>query len=383
MQVPVIRAPDSGHRAGSGAASNEIDTGEPANGAAQATDITPADSPGIPFRERYVSAYTDLRRQITDSGLLKRRYGYYWTKIIITVALFAGIWVAFAFLGNSWFQLVLAALLAVILAQFGFLGHDGAHRQIFNSHRWNEWASRVMSGLFTGLSYGWWQNKHNRHHAHPNTEDKDPDIDIGALAALYTGFASAGDLARAGRIGGWGLVAVLLAFTTLFTVDATAAEIPAKSQSDQLAALAPETLAALEADEAGVGVPHEVGWERDEPPSPEALADAVPHVFFAPDRSAAATLAGATLADDVYVFTTPDAGIDRVRFWLDNPTMSGTPRKTEGNGPFDFAGTAADGSALPFDTNSISNGTHSITAALDLVDGTTQVVTASFAVSNP
>jgi fatty acid desaturase len=25
-------------------------------------------------------------------------------------------------------------------------------------------------------------DKHNRHHAHPNTEDKDPDIDIGALA---------------------------------------------------------------------------------------------------------------------------------------------------------------------------------------------------------
>jgi fatty acid desaturase len=182
MQVPAIGALDSGHRAGSDAALNEIDAGEPATGSAQATDITPADSPGIPFRERYVSTYTDLRRQITDSGLLKRRYGYYWTKIIITVALFAGIWVAFAFLGNSWFQLVLAALLAVILAQFGFLGHDSAHRQIFNSHRWNEWASRVMSGLFTGLSYGWWQNKHNRHHANPNKEGADPDIGPGAFA---------------------------------------------------------------------------------------------------------------------------------------------------------------------------------------------------------
>ena len=51
---------------------------------------------------------------------------------------------------------MLAALLAVVLTQFGFLGHDAAHRQIFASHRWNEWAARVMSGLFTGLSYGWW-----------------------------------------------------------------------------------------------------------------------------------------------------------------------------------------------------------------------------------
>jgi fatty acid desaturase len=95
---------------------------------------------------------------------------------------FAGIWVAFAFLRNSWFQLVLAALLAVVLTQFGFLGHDGAHRQIFACHRWNEWTARVMSGLFTGLSYGWWMTKHNRHHANPNKERTDPDIGPGAIA---------------------------------------------------------------------------------------------------------------------------------------------------------------------------------------------------------
>jgi glycosyltransferase involved in cell wall biosynthesis len=32
-------------------------------------------------------------------------------------------------------------------------------------------------------------------------------------------------------------------------------------------------------DEAGVGVPHPESWERDEPPSPEALADAVRQVL--------------------------------------------------------------------------------------------------------
>jgi fatty acid desaturase len=144
--------------------------------------IAEAGDADAPRRVRYVSAYTDLRRQVQDSGLLKRRYGHYWSKIIITVALFAGIWVAFAFLGNSWLQLLLAALLAVVLTQFGFLGHDAAHRQIFNSHHWNEWTSRVISGLFTGLSYGWWMNKHNRHHANPNKEGADPDIGPGALA---------------------------------------------------------------------------------------------------------------------------------------------------------------------------------------------------------
>jgi glycosyltransferase involved in cell wall biosynthesis len=35
----------------------------------------------------------------------------------------------------------------------------------------------------------------------------------------------------------------------------------------------------LVGDEGGIGVPHPDGWERDEPPSPEALADAVIHVL--------------------------------------------------------------------------------------------------------
>jgi fatty acid desaturase len=77
---------------------------------------------------------------------------------------------------------VVAAVLAVVLAQFGFLGHDAAHRQIFASHRWNEWTARVVSGLFTGLSYGWWLSKHNRHHANPNKEGADPDLAPGAFA---------------------------------------------------------------------------------------------------------------------------------------------------------------------------------------------------------
>jgi fatty acid desaturase len=69
-----------------------------------------------------------------------------------------------------------------VVAQFGFLGHDAAHRQIFASARWNEWSSRVMSGVFAGLSYGWWTHKHNRHHAAPNQEGKDPDIVSAVLA---------------------------------------------------------------------------------------------------------------------------------------------------------------------------------------------------------
>jgi len=44
----------------------------------------------------------------------------------------------------------------------------------------------------------------------------------------------------------------------------------------------------LVGDEAGIGVPHPESWERDEPPSPEALADALTRVFAGHDAYAAA-----------------------------------------------------------------------------------------------
>jgi hypothetical protein len=44
----------------------------------------------------------------------------------------------------------------------------------------------------------------------------------------------------------------------------------------------------LVAEEGGIGVPHPDGWERDEPPSPEALAEAVMQVLAARPTYAAA-----------------------------------------------------------------------------------------------
>jgi fatty acid desaturase len=113
---------------------------------------------------------------------MRRRYGYYWTKLIGALAVYAAwIW-GFVLIGDTWWQLLYAAVLAVILTQTAFLGHDAAHRQIFRSGKWNDWVSMILANLLVGISCGWWQGKHNRHHASPNQEGADPDLELDVLA---------------------------------------------------------------------------------------------------------------------------------------------------------------------------------------------------------
>ncbi|MGH3796948.1 MAG: fatty acid desaturase family protein [Pseudonocardiaceae bacterium] len=127
------------------------------------------------------SDFAELSRIVKRAGLLRRRSGYYVVKGALTIAVLAAAWVVFGYVGNSWWQLFTAAFLAVVYTQLSFIGHDAGHKQIFRGRRANTVVGLVHGGL-VGLSYGWWIGKHNRHHANPNHEDDDPDLDIPALA---------------------------------------------------------------------------------------------------------------------------------------------------------------------------------------------------------
>jgi fatty acid desaturase len=119
---------------------------------------------------------------VRQAGLLRRRPVYYTLLLGITLVLFVAGWWAFVVLGDSWWQLAVAAFLAMIFTQVGFIGHEAGHRQILRSRRANDLIGLVAGNLAVGMSYGWWVGKHNRHHAHPNREGHDPDISIGGLA---------------------------------------------------------------------------------------------------------------------------------------------------------------------------------------------------------
>ncbi|WP_265522629.1 fatty acid desaturase family protein [Oerskovia flava] len=132
-------------------------------------------------RKRQTSDFTALTRTVQELGLMRRRYAHYWISFAALTVALVGCGVAFWLIGDSWWQLVVAAVLGVVLTQTAFLAHDAAHRQIFKSGVWNDWASLVITNLYTGMSYGWWQHKHSRHHQKPNQIGGDPDIVNGVL----------------------------------------------------------------------------------------------------------------------------------------------------------------------------------------------------------
>jgi fatty acid desaturase len=146
-----------------------------------AGDLSALHSAGAPGAPRGTD-YARLSRLVRQAGLLDPRTGHYAWRITITVVLLIGGWAAFLLVGDSWWQLAVAAYLAVMFTQLAFLGHDAGHRQITRSRRVGYILGILFGNLGIGLSYGWWVSKHNRHHANPNTEGADPDIMMKALA---------------------------------------------------------------------------------------------------------------------------------------------------------------------------------------------------------
>ncbi|MGI5216701.1 fatty acid desaturase family protein [Nocardia sp. CA-290969] len=120
--------------------------------------------------------YARLLRRVSDAGLMDRRPVYYAVRFAVAGVAFVAGWVAFVLVGDSWWTLLIAAFMAVTFAQVALLMHDVAHRQVFRLRRPTAIVGRIAGNAGIGLGYGWWQDKHTRHHANPNHEELDPDV---------------------------------------------------------------------------------------------------------------------------------------------------------------------------------------------------------------
>ncbi|UJP11718.1 acyl-CoA desaturase [Microbacterium sp. KUDC0406] len=157
-----------------------------------------------PIRQTYAGAedfppitraYTHVSQVVRETGLLQRAPWFYALVGAAIATAFGGVITGFILLGQSWFQLLIAAALGILFTQVAFLAHEAAHRQILATGPANDRLARVLAS-FVGISYSWWDSKHSRHHANPNRVGKDPDIEIDTISFLDEDAAQARGLRR-------------------------------------------------------------------------------------------------------------------------------------------------------------------------------------------
>ncbi len=143
------------------------------------TDVSPTRSETLDSTQR---DYAVLKRRIQDAGLLDKRPAYYLLSITTNLLLLATCLLALFTVRSVWAQALAAVGLALVSGQLGFQLHDSGHRQMFSAAWKNALVGLVTGDALLGMSYGWWVQKHNRHHGNPNDVDLDPDIKVGAVA---------------------------------------------------------------------------------------------------------------------------------------------------------------------------------------------------------
>lgn len=149
-------------------------------------------------------AYVEVSTVAKELGLLKKARWFY---ILLMVGLglaLAGCVAGFILLGDSWFQLLIAGALGIIITQFAFIGHEADHNQVLESSENNHKLARILAVGVVGLSLSWWNNKHSRHHGNPNRVGKDPDIERDTVSFLEEDAASSRGIVRwINRRQGW------------------------------------------------------------------------------------------------------------------------------------------------------------------------------------
>ncbi|WP_156165291.1 acyl-CoA desaturase [Demequina rhizosphaerae] len=150
------------------------------------------------------SSFAELSATIRDTGLMRRAYGFYAGFGAALALALGGLVTGFVLLGDSWFQLLIAAGLGIVLTQVAFLGHEASHRTVLASGPANDHLGRFLSTLVVGISHQWWMTKHTRHHGNPNRVGKDPDIERDTISFLDDDAARArGPLRWITRRQGW------------------------------------------------------------------------------------------------------------------------------------------------------------------------------------
>lgn len=125
--------------------------------------------------------YSKLKKEVTEAGILDRAYGYYAFSFVFTLSGFISSLFAIYYSQSAIFLSLSCISLAIFTVQMAGLMHDGSHRAVFKSALANDVLGYFATSIF-GYAYSKWYVTHNMHHASPNRENEDPDMNRPFLA---------------------------------------------------------------------------------------------------------------------------------------------------------------------------------------------------------
>jgi fatty acid desaturase len=115
--------------------------------------------------------------------------------VILCALLAAALWLSW--FADSWMgQAAACAALALLLAQFAFIGHDAGHGSIARAPAVNRALGQFAMTLVTGLAFDEWIARHRAHHRFCQEEARDPDLAVSTVVSL-----TAESSARKGAVG--------------------------------------------------------------------------------------------------------------------------------------------------------------------------------------
>lgn len=128
--------------------------------------------------------WQSLHRDVAGRGLLAPSLRRSLLKLAVLAVLLAAA-LALGWRAESWPARAFAwAALALLLAQFAFVGHDAGHGSITGAPAWNRVFGQFAMTLVTGLAFDEWMARHRKHHQYCQDATRDPDLAVSIVASL-------------------------------------------------------------------------------------------------------------------------------------------------------------------------------------------------------
>lgn len=128
--------------------------------------------------------WQSLHRNVRDQGLLAPAFAETLLRLgTLLVLLAATLWLSW-FAGSWLGHAVAGALLALLLAQFAFVGHNAGHGSIARTPAANRAFGHIAMTFVAGLAFDEWIARHRAHHQFCQDESRDPDLAVTVVASL-------------------------------------------------------------------------------------------------------------------------------------------------------------------------------------------------------